>query len=123
MADKQQEVEFLRFIVEHLVNHPDEIEISRTVDELGVLLELEVHPDDMGIVIGRNGSTAKALRTLLRIIGARNDARVNLKLIEPEGSEKSSSGSSSKEESSSDSDEEEEASAEEAEEAVEDLEI
>ncbi len=71
-----------------LVDNPDDVKVDRKVDEMGVLITLDVNPEDMGMVIGREGSTAKALRTLLRVVGARNNARVNLKINEPEGSER-----------------------------------
>ena len=79
--DKQ----FLEYVVQSIVDHPDDVEVERKVDEMGVLLSLKVNPEDMGEVIGRNGNTAKSLRTLLRIVGLRSDARVNLKILEPEG--------------------------------------
>ncbi len=69
-----------------IVDHPDDVKIDRRVDEMGVLLSLQVNPQDMGQVVGRQGSTAKAIRTLLRIVGIKNNARVNLKIEEPEGS-------------------------------------
>jgi len=81
----EEDKEFLEYVVKHLVDHPDDVKIDRKVDEMGVLLKLRVHPDDMGQVIGRGGNTARALRTLLRIIGMKNHARVNLKIEEPEG--------------------------------------
>lgn len=68
-----------------LVNYPDDIKIKRTVDELGVLMTLDVNPDDMGKVIGRSGNTAKAIRVLLRVIGMKNNARINLRINEPAG--------------------------------------
>lgn len=68
-----------------IVDHSDDVSTDRKVDEMGVLLTLKVNPEDMGQVIGRNGTTAKAIRTLLRIVGMRNNARVNLKIEEPEG--------------------------------------
>ena len=77
--------QFLEYVVKALVDHPDEVKINRTVDEMGVLLTLDVHPEDMGKIIGRSGNTAKAIRTLLRVVGMKNDARVNLKINEPEG--------------------------------------
>ena len=85
MAEKDQE--FLEFVVKGLVEHPEAVKIVRSVDEMGVLLTLDLHGDDMGKVIGRSGNTAKAIRTLLRVVGMKNDARVNLKIEEPEGSE------------------------------------
>ena len=77
--------QFLESVVKALVDHPDNVSVGRTVDEMGVLLTLDVHPEDMGKVIGRSGNTAKAIRTLLRVVGMKNDARVNLKINEPEG--------------------------------------
>lgn len=79
--------EFVEYVVKALVNNPDDVEVRRSVDDMGVLLELSVNPEDMGKVIGKAGATAKSIRTLLRVLGSRNDARVNLKIIEPEGSE------------------------------------
>src|SRR6056297_3701650 len=105
MAEKHKDKKFLKFIIEHIVEHPEDVKIDRKVDEMGVLLSLHVHADDMGQVIGRKGSTARALRTLLRIVGLKEDARVNLKIEEPEGSSKSKS--SKKKSSSSDYDEDE----------------
>ena len=78
--------EFLEFLIKAIVDHPEEVKIDRKVDEMGVLLSLRVNPQDMGQVIGRQGSTAKAIRSLLRIVGVKNNARVNLKIEEPEGS-------------------------------------
>ena len=77
--------QFLEYVVKALVDHPEEVQIRRTVDEMGVLLTMDVHPEDMGKIIGRSGNTAKAIRTLLRVVGMKNDARVNLKINEPEG--------------------------------------
>lgn len=77
---------FLEVLIKSLVMQPDGVKVDRKVDEMGVLLTLRVAPEDMGSIIGRQGSTAKAIRTLLRIVGAKNNARVNLKIEEPEGS-------------------------------------
>ena len=77
--------EFVEMIIKEIVNNPDKVKVTRTVDELGVLLSVVVAPEDMGLLIGRSGSTAKAVRTLARIVGMRNNARVNLKIEEPEG--------------------------------------
>ncbi len=77
--------EFLETIVKALVDHPDDVKIDRSVDEMGVLLNLKVHPEDMGQIIGKSGSTARAIRSLVRIIGLKNHARVNLKIEEPAG--------------------------------------
>ncbi|PIT87056.1 MAG: RNA-binding protein [Candidatus Magasanikbacteria bacterium CG10_big_fil_rev_8_21_14_0_10_40_10] len=76
---------FLVSIVKAIVNHPDDVKADRTVDERGVLITLTVNPEDMGSVIGRSGQTARAIRTLLRVVGAKNNARVNLKINEPVG--------------------------------------
>lgn len=76
---------FLEHVVKALVDNPNDVKIKRTVDEMGVLLTLDVSPQDMGKVIGRAGNTAKAIRTLLRVVGMKNNARVNLKINEPEG--------------------------------------
>jgi len=76
---------FLEFVVKALVDHPDDVKIKRTVDEMGVLMTLDVNPEDMGKVIGRSGNTAKAIRILLRVVGMKNNARVNLKINEPLG--------------------------------------
>lgn len=81
MSDK----EFLEMLVKALVDNPDEVKIDRTVDEMGVLLTLSIHQADMGKIIGRSGNTAKAIRTLLRVVGMKNNARVNLKINEPAG--------------------------------------
>jgi len=83
--DTYEDKQFLENLVKSLVDHPDSVNINRTVDEMGVLLTLDVHADDMGKIIGRSGNTAKAIRTLLRVVGMKNDARVNLKINEPEG--------------------------------------
>ncbi len=78
--------EFLETLVKAIVGNPDGVKVDRRVDEMGVLLTLQVSKEDMGVVVGKQGSTAKAIRTLLRIVGAKNNARVNLKIEEPEGS-------------------------------------
>lgn len=83
MADLDKE--FLEYVVKALVDKPEKVQINRTVDEMGVLLSLTVDSEDMGKIIGRQGNTAKAIRTLLRVVGMKNDARVNLKVNEPEG--------------------------------------
>lgn len=80
---------FLEQVVKSLVEKPEKVEINRTVDEMGVLLTLKVDQDDMGKIIGRDGNTAKAIRTLLRVVGMKNNARVNLKINEPDGKESS----------------------------------
>ena len=79
---------FLETVVKALVDNPDDVQVARKVDEMGVLLTLDINPADMGKVIGKEGATAKALRTILRVVGMKNNARVNLKINEPEGSER-----------------------------------
>ncbi|MFA5433007.1 MAG: KH domain-containing protein [Candidatus Paceibacterota bacterium] len=80
-----KDIEFLEYIVKTLVDHPTDVKVERKVDEMGVLLIVKVNPEDMGQLIGREGSTARAIRNLVRIIGLKNHARVNLKIEEPEG--------------------------------------
>lgn len=75
--------DFIEFIVKSIVDNPDEVVIDRNVDELGVLITLKVNKDDMGKIIGKDGKTAKAMRVLLRLIGSKNEERVNLKILEP----------------------------------------
>ena len=81
--------QFLEYVVKALVDTPDEVKTVRTVDEMGVLLTLEVSAADMGKIIGRQGNTAKSIRTLLRVVGMKNNSRVNLKINEPVGGLKS----------------------------------
>ena len=90
MATKElKDHDFLEVVVKALVSNPSAVKIKREVDEMGVLLTLEVDPADMGTVIGRSGATAKSIRTLLRVVGIKNSARVNLKISEPEGGKRS----------------------------------
>jgi predicted RNA-binding protein YlqC (UPF0109 family) len=77
--------EFIEFVVKNIVDHPEEVVVEQTVDDLGVLITLKVNKEDMGKIIGKAGQTAKSLRVLLRMMGAKLDARYNLKIIEPEG--------------------------------------
>jgi len=91
--DRDQE--FLEFLIKALVDHPDDVKVTRTVDEMGVLLSLDLNPEDMGKIIGRKGNTAKAIRTLLRVVGMKNNARVNLKINEPEGGRQQPASASS----------------------------
>ncbi|MCC7357737.1 KH domain-containing protein [Candidatus Uhrbacteria bacterium] len=84
MADMNQDQAFIEYVVKSIVNHGADVKTERTVDERGVLITLYVNPDDMGYVIGRQGQTARALRILLKIVGAKENARVNLKIYEPE---------------------------------------
>lgn len=85
MTQLQKDLKFLEVVITELVENPDSISIERTIDEMGVLLTLKVHKDDMAQVIGKSGRTASAIRTLLRVIGMKNNSRVNLKIEEPEG--------------------------------------
>lgn len=80
-----QDQEFLEYVVKALVDNPEAVKTDRKVDEMGVLITLKVDPADMGKIIGRQGQTAKAIRSLLRVVGIKNNARVNLKIEEPEG--------------------------------------
>ena len=79
--------QFVEYIVKTLVNNPDKVQIDRTIDEKGVLLSLEVDPEDVGRIIGRRGATAQSIRTLLRALGTKNDARYNLKIVNNDGYE------------------------------------
>ena len=74
--------QFIEYVVKSLVGKPDAVQVDRRVDEKGVLLELTVDPEDLGRVIGKRGATAQSLRTLLRALGTKNDARYNLKIID-----------------------------------------
>lgn len=88
--EKVSDKGFLEYIVKALVDHPEDVKIDRKVDEMGVLLSLKVNPEDMGQIIGKGGSTARAIRTLVRIVGLKSHARVNLKIEEPAGGKASS---------------------------------
>lgn len=83
----EKDEQFVQDVVKAIVDTPEKVTTNRTVDEMGVLIELTVDPADMGKIIGKEGKTAKSIRTLLRVLGAKNNARVNLKIVEPEGSE------------------------------------
>lgn len=85
MTETHNDKEFLEFLVKSLVDKPEAVKVERRTDDMGVLLTLDIDPEDMGKVIGRMGNTAKAIRTLLRVVGMKNNARVNLKINEPEG--------------------------------------
>jgi len=80
--------QFVQYVVKSIVDNPDAVTTVRSVDEMGVLIELTVDPSDMGKIIGKEGKNAQAVRTLLRVLGAKENARVNLKIVEPEGSER-----------------------------------
>lgn len=79
--------DYLEYIAKGLVENPDDVVVTRTVDDMGVLLTLEVNPADMGQIIGRQGATAKAMRTLIRVCGMKTQARVNVKISEPDKDE------------------------------------
>ena len=81
MADTIDQ-QFIEYIAKTLVENPDSVVVERTIDERGVLLQLHVAPEDLGRVIGRGGSTAKSIRTLLRALSVKNDARYNLKIVD-----------------------------------------
>ncbi len=87
--------QFIEYVVKSLVSKPDAVSIERSIDEKGVLLELTVDPEDLGRVIGKRGATAQSLRTLLRALGTKNDARYNLKIVDNGVGSHSSSGDSS----------------------------
>jgi hypothetical protein len=93
---------FVEMVVKQIVDNPDQVKTERKVDEMGVLIELTVAPEDMGKIIGKEGKTAKSVRTLLRVLGAKEHARVNLKIIEPEGGREVASESDSDTDSVSD---------------------
>ncbi len=81
----QADQQFLEYVVKALVDNPEQVKTTRTVDEMGVLITLDVGAADMGKIIGRQGNTAKSIRTLLRVVGMKNNSRVNLKINEPVG--------------------------------------
>jgi len=85
MAENDQE--FVEYVVKAIVDNPQDVKVERRIDEMGVLLSLTVNPEDMGKIIGKEGRTAKSLRTLLRVLGAKKNARINMKIVEPEGGE------------------------------------
>jgi hypothetical protein len=96
MAAKAKDQEFLEYLVKSIVDNPDAVKVDRAVDEMGVLLTLKVDPQDLGKVIGRRGNTARAIRNLLRVVGVKNQARVNLKIEEPAKSSSTSASAASK---------------------------
>lgn len=92
--DNSIDQQFIEYVVKSLVGNPDAVQVARSVDEKGVLLELTVDPEDLGRVIGKRGATAQSLRTLLRALGTKNDARYNLKIIDNgDGSHRDSAAS------------------------------
>lgn len=78
--------EYLSVVVRPLLQHPDHLSVTQTLDELGVLLTIKVHKDDMGVIVGRKGETAKAIRQLVRVVGMQARQRVSIRISEPEGS-------------------------------------
>lgn len=84
----EQDQAFIEYVVRGMVDKPELIQCTRVVDQMGVLLTLTVHPEDMGKLIGKAGKTAKALRVILRVVGMKNNARLNLKINEPIGGRK-----------------------------------
>ncbi|MCD6421803.1 KH domain-containing protein [bacterium] len=84
--EKKVDQEFVEYVVKAIVDHPEDVQTERTVDEMGVLITLKVNPEDVGKVIGKRGATINAIRTILRVLGMKNRARVNLKLEEPQKS-------------------------------------
>lgn len=91
------EQQFVEFVVGKLVDHPDQVSVKRTEDDRGVLLELSVAPDDLGRVIGRRGATAQSLRNILRALGAKNDARYNLKIVDTDNRDEAGEAASTTE--------------------------
>jgi predicted RNA-binding protein YlqC (UPF0109 family) len=90
MAEDQSigpDKDFVEYVVKSIVGTPDKVVVTRSVDSMGVLITLQVSKEDMGKVIGRSGQTAKAIRILLRVIGAKSNQRINMKIVEPEGGE------------------------------------
>lgn len=85
MPEEAVDQAFVEYVVKAIVDHPEDVKTERTIDEMGTLISLHVNAEDMGTIIGKDGRTAKALRILLRVLGAKHNARVNLKIIEPEG--------------------------------------
>lgn len=86
-VDQGPDKDFIEHVVKMIVEEPDAVKVTRSVDEMGVLITLQVAKEDMGKIIGKSGQTAKSLRILLRVIGSKNNARVNLRIVEPEGEE------------------------------------
>jgi predicted RNA-binding protein YlqC (UPF0109 family) len=81
--EQHHDQQFITYVVQSIVSHPDQVVVERTTDEQGVLLTLSLAKEDMGQVIGRMGATAKAIRTILRVVGMKNNARISLKINEP----------------------------------------
>ncbi|MDO8471536.1 MAG: KH domain-containing protein [bacterium] len=92
MPEQERDAQFVETVAKMLVENPDSVEVNRTIDDLGVLITLKVAAEDMSTIIGREGRAAKSVRTLLRIIGAKSNERVNLKIVEPDGSDRAQTG-------------------------------
>lgn len=103
MSNATIDQQFIEYVVKSLVGNPDDVIVERIIDEKGVLLTLTVNPEDLGRVIGKRGATAQSLRTLLRALGTKQEARYNLKIVDngvpkPEREERSESTSNQSEE-------------------------
>lgn len=98
----EHDKDFIEYVVKNIVDYPDDVQLERTIDDRGVLLTLSVNPEDMGKIIGKAGGTAKAIRTLLRVLGAKDDARYNLKIVDPEGSDRANAAAERAESDSQD---------------------
>lgn len=85
-TEKSEDQSFLEYVVRSIVDHPEDVSVERSVDEMGVLLSVRVNALDMGQVVGRKGAVVNSIRSLLRIVGIKNNSRVNLKIEEPQGS-------------------------------------
>ncbi len=94
MSEQFTDQSFVEYVVKTIVKNPDDVVVRRDIDERGVLISLELNKEDMGTIIGKNGQTAKALRVLLRVIGSKNNARVNLKIVDPERPEETPTSNS-----------------------------
>ena len=79
--------DFVEYVVKSIVDNPAQVSVTRTVDDMGVLITVQVSKEDMGKIIGKSGQTAKSIRILLRVIGAKTNTRINMKIVEPEGGE------------------------------------
>lgn len=104
MANVSIDQQFVEYLVKSIVGNPDAVSVTRTVDEKGVLLELTVDPEDLGRVIGKRGATAQSIRTLLRALGTKNDARYNLKIVDNGAPKPSRDNSASSDDSSTNDD-------------------
>ena len=76
--------EFLEYLVKSIVDHPDDVKVERKIDEMGVLLTVKLGEGDAGVVIGKQGQSINAIRSVINIVGRKNQAKVNVKLDVPE---------------------------------------